>query len=265
MRFAEYDLSKANESVAHAVAEEVLEHGVIVFRNQNLTPDDEVRFCKLIGECQQLQNKPGERGEHIAVNDHIIRVTGEKNQHGEPGLFGHTSALDWHANQASSYDRAPLIWLYGVKETAGSRTSWIDMRQAYEDLSEEQKNALKDIQITLGYETGSYSESDFFVEHHAIDRPFPLVYTNEAGKTGLYFPFLQVFGMVDKSEPEFVATMTWLTAHVLQDKYRYDHDWRDGDVVISEQWLTIHKRWECDNMENRLLHRIAFDYSKVSI
>ena len=84
--------------------------------------------------AKDCRTRPGERGEHIAVNDHIIRVTGEKNNHGEPGLFGHTSALDWHANQASSYERAPLIWLYGVKGTAGSCTSWIDMQAAYRDL-----------------------------------------------------------------------------------------------------------------------------------
>ena len=174
----------------------VLDDGVVVFRNQNLSPDEEVAFCKMIGECQRLQNKPGERGEHIAVNDHIIRVTGEKNNHGEPGLFGHTSALDWHANQASSYERAPLIWLHGVKGTAGSCTSWIDMQAAYRDLPQSIKRELADVEITLGYKSGSYSESEFFVEHHAEDRPFKLVHTNDAGKTGLYFPFLQIFGMV---------------------------------------------------------------------
>jgi taurine dioxygenase len=56
--------------------------------------------------------------------------------------------------------------------------------------------------------------------------------------------------------------MDWLIEHVQQDKYRYDHHWKDGDVVISEQWLTIHKRHEFDNMSNRVLHRIAFDYEQ---
>ena len=46
---------------------------------------------------------------------------------------------------------------------------------------------------------------------------------------------------------------------------RYDHYWEDGDVVISEQWLSIHKRWEFKRMSERILHRIAFDYSKVII
>ena len=34
----------------------------------------------------------------------------------------------------------------------------------------------------------------------------------------------------------------YLKKHILQDKYRYDHHWEDGDLVVSEQWLTIHKR-----------------------
>ena len=54
-----------------------------------------------------------------------------------------------------------------------------------------------------------------------------------------------------------------LIEHVLQDKYRYDHHWKDGDVVISEQWLTIHKRHTFERMDKRILHRIAFDYEKV--
>ena len=49
----------------------------------------------------------------------------------------------------------------------------------------------------------------------------------------------------------------YLKKHILQDKYRYDHHWEDGDVVISEQWLAIHRRNYFENMKERLLHRIA--------
>ena len=138
------------------------------------------------------------------------------------------------------------------------------MQAAYNDLSKSEQEELSDIQITLGYKSGSYSDSKFFVEHHATDRPFNLVHTNDAGKTGFYFPFLQIFGMVGMGEWAFETMMEYLKQHVLQEKYRYDHYWRDGDIVISEQWLTIHKRHEFDNMDTRLLHRIAFDYERYS-
>jgi len=49
----------------------------------------------------------------------------------------------------------------------------------------------------------------------------------------------------------------YLKNHILQDKYRYDHHWEDGDLVVSEQWLTLHKRHAFDKMDERLMYRIA--------
>jgi hypothetical protein len=48
---------------------------------------------------------------------------------------------------------------------------------------------------------------------------------------------------------------------ILQEKYMYHHDWEDGDVVLSEQWLGIHKRWRFENINNRVVHRICLDFS----
>ena len=241
-----------------AIKEALLNELVVVIRGQDLTPEEEIAFCQSIGKCQGPYRS--ERSKHIALNDHILRVTGQKNEEGEEGLFGHVDALDWHANQASNKERDPLIWLYGKSGTRGSRTSWIDNKKAYEDLHPTIQESLKKIQITLGYKTVNYSDSKYFRDHHNEEDPFDLVHTNAAGKTGLYFPFLQILGMVGKTEEEFNEIMDMLKEHILQDKYRYDHYWEDGDIVISEQWLSIHKRWKFEDMENRVLHRIAFNY-----
>ena len=69
----------------------------------------------------------------------------------------------------------------------------------------------------------------------------------------MYFPYLQVMGGLSDNLFEYLKN------HILQDKYRYDHHWQDGDVVISEQWLTIHKRHAFDKMHERLMYRITID------
>ena len=56
-----------------------------------------------------------------------------------------------------------------------------------------------------------------------------------------------------------MVNMLNLKQHILQDKYRYDHHWKDGDVVISEQWLTLHKRHAFEKMSERLMYRITID------
>ena len=261
------DIRNATEEQAIEIGKLAISNMVVVFKKQSLTPEDEVAFCSKIGKCQYIidptQPKEGQRTEHLAVGNHILRVTGKKNDKGEEGLFGHTSALDWHANQASNYERDPLIWLYGVEGTAGSKTSWLNNIASYEALSDEIKEEIKDVKITLGYKSGSYSPSKFFVEHHATDKPFNLVHTNDPGHTGIYFPFLQILGMVDKTEEQFKDLMQRLIEHVTQPQFIYDHHWEDGDIVLSEQWLSIHKRWEFDKMDQRILHRLAFNYENI--
>lgn len=69
--------------------------------------------------------------------------------------------------------------------------------------------------------------------------------------------------MIGKTEEEFKSLMTELTNFALEDRFRYDHLWKDNDIVLSEQWLSIHKRWHFEHMDKRVLHRIAFDYEKL--
>jgi alpha-ketoglutarate-dependent taurine dioxygenase len=56
-----------------------------------------------------------------------------------------------------------------------------------------------------------------------------------------------------------------LRDHILQEKYIYHHDWQDGDVVIAEQWLGIHKRWKFDGMPGRVLHRVTHDFANIDL
>jgi alpha-ketoglutarate-dependent taurine dioxygenase len=250
-----------NEEILH-VGRLTVSNMCVVFKKQVLTPEDELRICSIIGKYQYIPNDV-ERVKHIRFNDGILRVTGKKNEAGEEGLFGHTSALDWHANQTSNKNRMPLIWLYGVEGTSGSRTSWINNIASYEGLSDEIKNKIKDIKVYCGYKSGSYSSSNFFVEHVNRDYPINLVQTNKEGKTGLYFPFLQIFGFEGYDDYTFNSIMTELKEHVLKPEYCYHHMWDDGDIVLSEQWLSIHKRWEFEHMDKRVLHRIAFNYDNL--
>ena len=240
------------------IGKAVLSDLVVVIKNQKLSEQDELDFCSKMGKVQRTINESKDH-QSISLSDGILRVTGQKNKYGEEGLFGHTSALDWHANQASNKNRMPLIWLYAKEFSKGSVTSWIDNVASYDSLPTSLKEKIKDVKITLGFKTGSYTETTYFKENHKKDNHFDLVYTNAAGKTGLYFPFNQIFGGIEKDLFEE------LKEHILQDKFRYDHYWEDGDIVISEQWLSIHKRWEFKDMEKRILHRIAFDYSKLGV
>lgn len=260
--FVDEDMRTLSDAEIKQVGRLVVSNMVVVFKKQTLTMDEEANFCKVIGECQ-VYPEGIDRIKHIRAHNNILRVTGQKNDHGEEGLFGHRAALDWHANQPSSTNRSPLIWLYGAEYTKGSRTSWINNIASYEGLSDAMKDKVDNINVYCGYKQGKYSNSEFFNEHVNYENAIPLVHTNKEGKIGMFFPFLQIFGFENHDDDQFNNIMQELTEHILQEKYAYHHDWDDGDVVISEQWLSIHKRWEFDGMDKRVLHRIAFDYTNL--
>lgn len=179
------------------------------------------------------------------------------------GLFGHDHDLDWHANRPSAeLERKPLIWLRSVFGTEGSRTSWANCTKAYQDMSIEQQNQIAHLYGIFGFEPNSYTSWNEWKSHRNTEG-IKLV-RSVPGLSGqvLFFPFLQLFGFKDKTEEEFQKIYQNLKEHVLQDKYIYHHDWQDGDVLISEQWGTIHKRWECD-VSQRMLHRISFGWDNV--
>lgn len=256
------DIRMLSDQEIREVGRLALTNLLVVFKKQSLTIDDEERICNLIGECQYYP-EDYEPIKSIRHSKHILRVTGKLDKDGDPGLFGHEAALDWHADQPSNEDRYPLIWLYGAEGTTGSRTSYINNVASYEALSDVMKEKIADIKVFCGYESGRYSPSTFFKEHINTNNAMNLVYTNNEGKVGLFFPFLQIFGFDGYEQEEFGVIMQELTDHVLQEQFVYHHDWDDGDVVLSEQWLSIHKRWEFDKMKDRVLHRIALDYSKL--
>lgn len=259
------DINKMSNIEIIDVFKNVAKHTVVVFKNQDLTADDQLRICSIAGEVENTLGSRLLMKKNRDVSDipGIARVTGEKNERGREGLFGHKDTLDWHCNKPSEPNRKSIVWLYGVKGTRGSKTSWINMIDAYNDLSNDFKEKINDVVMYCGYKAGTISSTSRYKEHVNRDLPYNLVMKNDAGIKGLFFPFLQIMEFANKTEKEYKYIMKTLTRHALEDKYRYDHEWEDGDIVISDQWLSIHKRWAFEGMEERLLHRIAGDYKNV--
>ncbi len=243
----------------------VLENQVVLLRNQQLTAEQEVHACYKIGDVERVtafQRCPqNSSGDFIAE---IQRVTGMKHTDGTAmGLFGHDHDLDWHANRPSAeMERKPLIWLRSVFGTKGTRTSWANCTRAYHDLPPDLQYELTALDGIFGFEPNSYTTWNEWKPHRNMQGIKIVRSVPGLAEKVLFFPFLQLFGFKNKTEAEFQKIYQLLKSHILQDKYIYHHDWQDGDVLISEQWGTIHKRWECD-VSHRMLHRISFGWDNL--
>jgi taurine dioxygenase len=255
------NLKEVTQEQVNIIARYILTNTVVVIKKQQLAPADEIRIAGMFGKLQNFTgNNPG-----FILKDtdgYINRVSGGLDEHGRPGMFGHVTELEWHCNRVSDPNRFPIIWLYGERGTVGSKTSWLNNILTYNDLPQETKDKFQNLKLNVGntQQFINYYKGDEYVPQDITHYRPSLVHTNQLGVTGLFFSWNQTHFIEDMDPTEGRKLIEDLRAFCEQEKYMYHHAWEDGDMVLSDQWLSIHKRWEFEHMDKRVLHRIAIDY-----
>ena len=261
----DFDLRTATNDDILLIGRLLMSNLLVVIRGQKLTPAEEASIINKFPRTQRIFG-PGTKEYNNWVvkgsDDILLEVTGKRNDAGEVGYAG-DEEMPWHCNDTMNSDRRRLVWLYGVSGTVGSRTSWNNTILAYQDLDDETKLKFDRYRIIVsnGMDEFQITEESYDGEFEISDTYFPdLVQINAAGKKGMFWPMCQAYGIKD-IDPEESATITrFLKEHVIQEKYLYHHEWQDGDVVISDQVMSVHKRWHFDGIANRFVHRGLLDY-----
>ena len=277
------DISKLSEQDYQDINEIYLDNLLITFTNQEFLS---VPFAKLVRKMgtfanhkQMLWIKNGEnkgRRVHTDPFDYagpddeylIQRVTGEKSKKGlATGIFGN-GELDWHSNMNGDMDRARGVALQGAWHCENTHTAFMDTVKAYDDLPDDIKERCEAVVGHYEYAPENWAKGvpapqlNMMKGMGLVDHKYtmPLVHKGFNGKKGLYFHYHN--NCVFPTDPELKDI---LMQHCFQDKYCYSHKWHPGDIVISDQVLTLHKRveWNPDIVAKRVLHRITFHYDNM--
>lgn len=267
------------------IKELLFEHLVVVIRNQ---PQLTVPFAKIVYSINPIDNWKNCRwtqdgvwiGEQPITNPFeysdidnnfpVQRVTGQKaqgsNMHG--GIFGQ-GILDWHTNMNGPGASARGVGLQAISEgTRGTSTSWLDTTKAYATLPQALKDRCNNANGVFEFAPEIWAEGlpefqlngmkkDAFKDHQG-PYEMPLVHASKKGnKLGLYFHYLNKCSI--PSDPELLEL---LKVHCLNEDFIYTHIWQPGDIVLSDQLLTLHRRDQNgqDVLEKRVLSRYGFDY-----
>jgi alpha-ketoglutarate-dependent 2,4-dichlorophenoxyacetate dioxygenase len=248
----------------------ILVDNVILVRNQTLSDEKVLEVCETIGHCM----KPKQFFMHDKVPG-LFRVTNERDEHGEKtGLFA-DKELDWHSNgNGRPSGKEACVALYCVRPGEDSVTSFCDTRRAYNELPNDIKEIVDDVECLFKFENNTFYNLDeddkeliIFEQHpdfiDGINKP--LVYEHPwTAEKGLYFTFHYIRKMWRRSGKSLdeVWLRKYLMEHIFQEKYIYHHDnWQPGDFVFMDQFHSIHKRNAVKG--NRLLYRLSFDYRRL--
>jgi taurine dioxygenase len=243
-----------------AIRDLYFKENIVIIRQSDLNLLNFAKICASIGS---IANEPFNPFKFSGTEDEIPkqRVTGIL-KNGEPtGIFGR-GRLDWHCNM-NGPKRAQCVGLLAVSGVDGSVTSWMSTIPAIEDMPIELFNRIKNLTGHFQYSPDSWAPGmdDFqrigMNKVAETDGPYtmPLLQKTPGGHTGLYFHFLN--SMTIPEDPEVFSI---LKDYLFQEKFIYNHHWLPGDIVLSNQVISLHKR-QTDNVSQRLLYRYTFHHT----
>lgn len=261
------DLTKPlNHSDFSRVHQAHLAHHVLVFRDQRITPEQQIAFSRRFGNLQIHVLKqfllPGHP--EILIVSNIV-------ENGRPVGLGDAGKY-WHSDL--SYKALPSLGsMLHAQElpSEGGDTLFADMHKAWDTLPAHLRKAVEGRQAVHSY-TARYSEG----KNAANWRPaltqeqlaqvvtvaHPVVRTHpESGRQALFVSEGFTTHILGLPEDESRSLLAELYAHSVQPEHLYRHTWRPHDLVFWDNRSLIHLAAGCPDHLRRKLYRTTIEGS----
>ena len=228
---------------AAQVHQALLDYGVVFFRQQQLSDEDQVRFTAYFGKPVPHVRKQRER----RVKE-IFLISNVK-ENGEPiGELG-DELIPFHSDLSYLARPGTLSVLYAVEiPTEGGQTQWCNCTAAYATLDDSCKTRLQGLRAVHRHHVEAQNPSEHVA--HPIVRTHP-----ETGRRSLYVgPHLTKY-VAGLDERESEALLSELYAHLEQPRFVWTHQWQIGDLVLFDNRPTMHRRLAFPSDQRRLMKR----------
>jgi taurine dioxygenase len=176
-----------------------------------------------------------------------------------------TGELSPHADhQWTPYPSAgSLLYALEVPEQGGD-TSFYNLNLAYETLDAATKARIAELEL-ITYNPFLRGANDKRPAYRDPKEklispvfPHPLVRTHpDSGKKVLFLGQKTEVEVVGQPTEEGAALIERLRAHLVQDRFRYEHRWTVGDIVYWDNQAVLHARTAFDPASRRVLKRIS--------
>ncbi|MBV8729062.1 MAG: TauD/TfdA family dioxygenase [Acidobacteriia bacterium] len=237
-----------------------LDHLVLLFRRQQLTDEDLIRFSRRFGELDWAPVQ--ETGRRFVEGHPEIYVVSNVIENGEPiGSLGAGEAV-WHTDM--SYLEAPpkASVLYALEvPSSGGNTYFCNMARAYECLPGSLRERIAGLRLKhdATYNSGGYVRQGLSATDDAVTSPgvyHPIAPMHpETGRRALYLGRRRnaYVGGLALAESEALLDELWGLA--TQPELTWAHEWRVGDLVLWDNRSTMHRRDAFEPAFRRILHR----------
>ena len=245
------DLSKElDKDTLNAVQKVIDERCVVVFKNQQLTPEQQTRFASNFGTLLVHQHSKNIIRETPGISV-LSNIQKEGKNIGVPD-----AGMVWHTD--GSYLSHPDMntFLYGIEipikdGVALGNTLYANAHAAYDALSEDMKAKLAPLTAyhSLEYHSinraaagGTKVEITEELRNRIPDRTQPVIRTHpHTGKKALYVSEGHTTKIAGMDEAESRELLKLLCEHLQRPEFVYSHSWEKGDLVMWDNAAVQHR------------------------
>lgn len=266
---SDIDLTRQLDETTRSRLRELFDQeGLLVIRDQKMSKQALVDCTPIFGECE-IHPVEGVRDDEVPE---IITLATK----GKRGDIVHTDpeALigwqGWHTDLGYTPVPCRGAVFYGAEHPAeGGQTGFINCVRAYEALPETMKKTIANLHVVQSWaylhSIPAISQNAAFKTKDGARSPdldkfpdviYPIVQTHPVtGVAVLNVPPAYAADIFEMPGEAGRALLDELIRHLTNDEFVYWHEWRDGDVVIWDNWQTNHAAAGAKAKHNRVMWR----------
>ncbi len=248
---AQAGLKEQVESLIHT-------HQVLIFRDQQLSPDDLLAFTRLMGQIDGTHVQ----SEFTHPDYPDIFIISNTQREGKP--FGTKMVGNhWHTDWAYKARPASYTFLYGAEVPATPHhTLFASQHRVYDQLSDDEKADLRGRKASYRYEKTHNAKSWYqpltpqqLAMTPTVSHPMLRVHPG-TGKESLFVNRADCVGVSGMTDEAGVALVEALVARIVEPEHVYAHAWKPFDLVMWDNRALLHSATPFDmEKDRRLIYR----------
>jgi len=259
------DLSKPiSRADACAINAAMNQHGVLVWRGQPLTAEQQIQFATAFGPLDIGLKRAFKRPERLEderlIDISNIGMDGNVQRRDSPKNLSNFANQLWHSDSSFMRPRAAYSMLHAlVTPSWGGDTEFADLRAAYDTLDARTRTIIADLcaehyALHTRLLLGDYAYTD---EQKSAMPPvvWPIVDTHPGSGRKVLFVGAHARQIIGLSTAESRLLLSDLLEHATQRERVYVHKWEVGDLVMWDNRSIVHRGRRFDLNEPRELRR----------
>jgi taurine dioxygenase len=251
-------------AVATELHRAFLEHRLLCLRAVPMTPEVFRAFASCFGRPKV------QVGAHLDdVPEVTVLESTYKRPEDKPADMRMVRLSGWHTDDSYLQEPASVTLLQALAiPSSGGETRFADTRTAFEDLTEEERDALEGVTAVHRYDSSRASVRPTGLSREEADALGEAVHPvvrchDETGRKALYVNANRMERVVGLERTAGDALLDRLNAHTTQQRYQYHHRWRVGDILVWDNRCLIHSvNMDFPVGERRLHQRILLAGSR---